>query len=464
VTSFPAAGETAEVATPPPTGAAGVPVPGKPPARGWFDLASTSLAGLSAPFWIFEFYLFIGITLLDVEWKAIGALRPRLILGGLALTIALSRWFSGGAGRPAAARATPPPEHRYVLGWLVAFITAGLLCATWAYDTTLAWAFQLEHTTTMLAFFLMIAIVRTRREVLVTVLVFAAASGFYLLRSATEYWQGRHSFTMGVSRMMGAGDVDPNSFGGTIAFSLPLILWAAVRGRSRFLRFCVLCYGLLAAYCAIQTHSRSGFILLALNVFWAFAAIPSVKARIAIAVVLAGFGVYMVGFQSKNALERYASIFSSNTYEHESSTRGRIDGYRIAARMFEDRPLFGVGPGCWSLYRMQRIDGDKLMPHNMPGQLTATMGVAGVSTFVGYLLAVLSFGLSVRRRRAASPDPWDRAVSALAATVLFTLLLLLVSGTAAHNVDRSAWYLMPALLACAARAKAEPDAPRKVRR
>ena len=38
---------------------------------------------------------------------------------------------------------------------------------------------------------------------------------------------------------------------------------------------------------------------------------------------LVAFGVYLVGFQSKNALERYASIFSSNTYEHESSTRGR---------------------------------------------------------------------------------------------------------------------------------------------
>ena len=189
---------------------------------------------------------------------------------------------------------------------------------------------------------------------------------------------------------------------------------------------------------------------------WALVSIPSAKARIAIAAVLLGFGVYLVGFQSKNALERYASIFSSNTYEHESSTRGRIEGYQIAGRMFKDEPLFGVGPGCWSIYRMRRVDGDKLMPHNMPGQLTATMGIAGVSTFLGYLIAVLSFGLSVRRRTAGSPDRWDRAVRALAATTLVTIVLLLVSGTAAHNIERSAWYLMPALLACAARAKDEP--------
>lgn len=427
-----------------------------PPARGWFDLASTSLKGLPAPFWILQGYLFLGITFLDEEWPSIGKFRPRLVLGGLALVIAVSRWFSAPERRVA-----EKPPHRFVAGWLVAFIAAGFCCATWAFAPSIAWDAQVAHTTTMLVFFLLLAIVRSRREVLVTILVFAAASGFYLLRSATEYLNGKHQFTMGVSRMMGAGNslADPNSFGGTIAFSLPLVVWAAIHARSRFLRFCVLCYGLLAAYCAIQTHSRSGFVLLALNVGWAFVSIPSTKARIAIAAVLLGFGVYMVGFQSKNALDRYASIFSSNTYEHESSTRGRIEGYQIAAKMFKDEPLFGVGPGCWSLYRMRRVDGDKLMPHNMPGQLTATMGIAGVSTFLGYLVAVLSFGLSVRRRRAGSPDRWDRAVRALAATTLVTILLLLVSGTAAHNIERSAWYLMPALLACAARAQDDDLAP-----
>ncbi len=439
-----------------PADAAAVPAAAPPPAGGWFDLASTSLRGLPAPFWILQGYLFLGVTFLDEEWPAIGKFRPRLVLGGLALLISVSRWFS--APRKRVAEKT---EHRYVAGWLVAFIVAGLCCATWAFEPSIAWDAQIAHTTTMLVFFLMLAIVRSRREVLVTILVFTAGSAFYLLRSATEYLNGKHQFTMGVSRMMGAGNslADPNSFGGTIAFSLPILLFAAIHARSRLLKFCVLCYGLLAAYCSISTHSRSGFILLALNVVWALFSIPSAKARIAIAAVLLGFGVYLVGFQSKNALERYASIFSSNTYEHESSTRGRIEGYQIAAKMVKDEPLFGVGPGCWSVYRMRRVDGDKLMPHNMPGQLAATMGIAGVFTFLGYLIAVLSFGLSVRRRRAGSSDRWDAAVRALAATTLVTFALLLVSGTAAHNIERSAWYLMPALLACAARAKDEPAPP-----
>ena len=83
--------------------------------------------------------------------------------------------------------------------------------------------------------------------------------------------------------------------------------------------------------------------------------------------------------------------------------------------------------------------------------LVLNAATLGTLTFVGYLVSVISFGLSVRRRRRATPDRWDRAVRALAATVIVTIALLLVSGTAAHNVDRGAWYLMPAILACAAR-------------
>jgi hypothetical protein len=116
-----------------------------------------------------------------------------------------------------------PREDRWVTGWLVAFMIAGLLSALWAFDTGVAWPAQIDHTTIMLSFFLVLAIVRTRRELAVTLLVFLAASGVYLLRSFTEYLNGKHLFTMGVSRMMGAGKSvgDPNSCAATIAFTLP---------------------------------------------------------------------------------------------------------------------------------------------------------------------------------------------------------------------------------------------------
>jgi O-antigen ligase len=261
--------------------------------------------------------------------------------------------------------------------------------------------------------------------------------------------------------MMGAGRSvsDPNSFAGTIAFSLPLLVWTAVWTRSRLLRACVLVYALLATFSVIQTHSRSGLVLHALNVLFALAMLPGRRAKLGMAAVLAGLVVWLAAGQTDEAMDRYSSIFSKTTYTKESSTVGRIEGYRIAGRMFAENPLTGVGPGCWPAYRMRRIDGDKLMPHNLTGQVIATYGLAGTVPFVLYLGAVFVFAWRVRRRRAGSVDPWDRAVASLAAAVAFTLVLLLVSGLGAHNVDRLAWYLLPALLAVAARATDAGDPP-----
>lgn len=427
------------------------------PARGWsfFPFVSTSLRALPAPFLCLVGYLALLTTMFDEEWPGLGRFRPRLLLGGVALAVAGARLLDGPKRREG-----PPPPHRAVVGWLGAFVVGGGLAMLWAFEPGVAKDVQVEFTTTMLSAFLLLAIVRTRREVAVTVLVLAAGSGLYLLRSFTEYLAGKHQFTMGVSRMMGAGRsvADPNSFAGTIAFSLPLLVWAGTRTSSALLRACVAVYGVLATYCVIQTHSRSGLVLHCLNVLFALGQLPGRRSKLAAAALLVGLGTWLAAGQTDEAMERYASIFSSRTYSKESSTVGRIEGYRVAWRMFSENPLTGVGPGNWSVYRMRRVDGDVLMPHNLAGQVIATYGLAGTIPFVGYLGAVLLFAWRTRRRLAGSPDPWDQAVRGLALVAPFTLLLLGVSGLGAHNVDRLAWYLVPALLVVAARAR-EPGDP-----
>lgn len=434
-----------EGAPPPPEGAERI---------RFFRFASTSLRGLPAAFWILQAYLFIATTFLDEEWPSIGALRPRLILGTLALAVAGWRFVT----RPRT-RVHVPREDRWVTGWLVAFMIAGLLSALWAFDTGVAWPAQIDHTTIMLSFFLVLAIVRTRRELAVTLLVFLAASGVYLLRSFTEYLNGKHLFTMGVSRMMGAGKSvgDPNSFAATIAFTLPLVTFGLRHTTSRLLSFCLACYWGLGAVCSMLTHSRSGLVLLLLNVVLATATTRSRNVRLGLVLFLAVAGAYAAAGMTAEEQARYLSILEPDTYKNESSTVGRIEGYKIAWRMFQDEPALGVGPGNWAVYRVRRIDGNDLMPHNMTGQLLATLGAAGAVTFLGYVVAVLSLALGVRRRLASVTDPWSRAVTGLAAVTVLSIVLLFVSGMGAHNVDRASWYLVPALLCVALRAK--DDAP-----
>jgi O-antigen ligase len=166
-------------------------------------------------------------------------------------------------------------------------------------------------------------------------------------------------------------------------------------------------------------------------------------------------GAFLVAGLSEEQTKRILSIISSDTYEKDMSTRGRIEGYEVGWRILTENPLLGVGPGNWPAYRMRKVDGNPLEPHNLTGQLIATRGIAGTLTFVGYLVASVVFSLRLARRRWRSPEPWERATARLAVTGVFVLLLLLVAGLAGHNLERPNWVWMPALVVAAAACKPE---------
>jgi O-antigen ligase len=421
---------------------------------GFFAFGSTSLRGLPVAFWLLMGYLLVGLSAADEEWEAVGRLRPRLLLGGAALVVATFVALRAGL---AAERGPVIPWP--VARWLAAFAVVGSLATVWAFDTSLAIPAWLDHVTALLAFPLLVVLVRTRREVLVTVLVFCAGSGVYLLRSFQEWLNGKIDVTMGVHRMMGAGRAyaDPNSFAATVVYAMPLVIWAGIHTRSALLRVCAVAYGLLGAFCVVQAHSRSGLVLLSLTFVWTLFALPGRRSRAMLLATATLLGAFVVSGLSENAVERFTGIFSTQTYQEDESTRGRIEGYRVAFRIARDNPALGIGPGNWSAYRVKRVDGDPLLPHNLIGQVLASFGVLGTIAFFGYVAAaaILLFGI-VRGRR-GSPDPWDRAVASLAGSMAFVLALLLVAGLAAHNVGREAWAWAPALALAAATARREDE-------
>jgi O-antigen ligase len=165
-------------------------------------------------------------------------------------------------------------------------------------------------------------------------------------------------------------------------------------------------------------------------------------------------GVLLAGTLTDAAAKRFAGIFSADTYERDPSTHGRIEGYEVSWRIFAEHPLVGVGPDNWGLYRARKIDGNPHDPHTLAGQLIATRGLLGTVPFALFVAAGVAFAWRRRRAGKGSQDPWERGVAGLASVALATVGLLLVSGLAAHNLDRPAWYLVPALLFVAARAGA----------
>ena len=428
----------------------GVPAGGR-----FFSFAPTGFRGLSRAFWALEIYLFLSTSVIDEEWEAVGNFHPRLILGSLVLLVVLIRAFDRKLHPEGFSPADPRPAR-----WLLAFVAAGLVSTVWAYIPELAWSAttgQLVNLTRVLAFFLVVGIVRTRREIMITVLVLAAGCGFYLLRSVSEYAAGKYQFTMGVKRMMGAGHSyeEPNGFAATLVLAFPLILWAAVRTRSRLLALCALAYGGLGAVSVVLTHSRSGLVLLLLAAAWAFFTLPRHWMRAGLLAALVAMGAVLAANMTENELQRFAGLTTTETLDKDESAHGRIEGYEVSWKIFLDHPVIGIGPGCWPKYRAQRIDGNEHEPHNLPGQLISTRGIIGTVTFLGFLGTVIALAIRERRRRRAGNDPWDDAVRGLAATTLFTFFLLFVSGLGAHNLERPSWYLLPALFFAAAACRDE---------
>lgn len=427
--------------------------PRPPPVhRGFFAFTATKLAGLPIEFWTLQAYLFFQLSALDEEMELLEKIRPRMFLGAFTLLVALARLTFR-----AVHHGERPPRMVAPTAWLLAFVVAEGFSTLLAFDWSIAQpAFQ-EHATILVGYLLIVAIVRTRRELLLTTLTLCFAGGVFLAYSYWEFLHGRMDYAQGVVRMIGVGrsNADANSFGATIVYLLPLAVWVGVTTQSWFLRACALGYGALTALCVFLTSSRSGLMLLGLNVLFVIAMLPRGYPRWVGVGLLAALGAFLFGGLSEEQTKRIASIFSSDTYEKDMSTRGRIEGYEIGWRIFTENPVLGIGPGNWSAYRMRKVDGGELEPHNLTGQLIATRGAAGTLTFVGYLVASTIFCLRVFGRRRRSPDPWDRAIARLAVTGVFVLGLLLVAGLAGHNLERPNWVWMPALVVAAAACRSE---------
>ena len=452
------------------TGLAQLPAPPPPRADeprppkvhgGFFGFASSSLTGLPIEFWTLQAYLFFQLSVLDEEIGFLERFRPRMFLGAFTLLVALARLVFR-----AVQHGERPPRPAAPTAWLLAFVVVEGFATLLAFDYSIAQpAFQ-EHLTVLVGYLLIVTIVRTRRELMLTVLTLCFGGGVFLSYSYWEFLNGRYDYAQGVVRMIGIGrsNADANSFGATIVYLMPLVVWVGVTARSWFLRFCALGYGLLTALCVFLTSSRSALMLLALNVLFVIALLPRGLPRWIGVGLVAGLGVFLFGGLSEEQTKRIASIFSSDTYEKDMCTRGRIEGYEVGWRILMENPVLGVGPGNWGAYRMRKVDGNQLEAHNLTGQLIATRGIAGTLTFVGYLVASVVFSLRLWRRRRRSPDPWDRAVARLAVTGVFVLGLLLVAGLAGHNLERPNWVWMPALVVAAAACKPESvlDRPEKV--
>jgi O-antigen ligase len=123
----------------------------------------------------------------------------------------------------------------------------------------------------------------------------------------------------------------------------------------------------------------------------------------------------------------------------QESAQGRLAGLLLGAKLWNQSPLLGVGPGAFTA-----ASGSQFNPHNVYGQVISELGSLGTLGWIVVLFCFLGNWLETRRNhrqlRGQVPDfPYlvSRAVA-------LDVALLLLMGFAGHNLYRYNWLWLAA--------------------
>lgn len=285
-------------------------------------------------------------------------------------------------------------------------------------------------------YILLVTTVHDERGLKTIVIGFMTVMTLYLLHSFKEYLGGRHTYRMGISRMLGVDTSlgDPNSFGATIVFALPFVsaFWKAEIG-GKLGRLVLAGYFGLSVLCIMLTGSRSSFIGLTL---WCLGMVFFSSKRWMLIPALA-MAAPIAFFALPDSLQnRFETIINPDVgpANAKQSGEGRIEGLFKGIELWGKYPLSGAGPGAWRPATKSSIES-----HSLPGQLMGELGALGVLSFAGVLCG---FVLNLIQIRSLSQVRNDRDSDFLILTsraVGVGLILLLFMGLFGHNLFRFSW-------------------------
>jgi len=285
-------------------------------------------------------------------------------------------------------------------------------------------------------YFLLVTTVHSEKQLKLVAVGFLAVMGFYLLHSFREYLGGRFTYRMGISRMIGVDTTlgDPNSFGASIVFSLPLVaaFWKANLG-AKYGKPLLAGYVGLASLCILLTGSRSsllGLLVWFLIIIWRTKYRTAAFAAFALAAPLA-FIALPDELQTRFETIVNPEVGPKNAQE---SGQGRLNGLLTGFDLWASNPLTGIGPGAW-----RPATGSSIESHNLYGQLLGETGTFGGLAFLAILACYWRNMRYVKRARQDAPDESNDLVYTLPASIGVAVFLLLFMGNFGHNLFRFTW-------------------------
>ncbi len=373
--------------------------------------------------WLLIGYMFLFIHRPFEVWPALGEMRVERIY----MAVTVTAWlFAGGK------RWLPNIQHAAYAALAGSVVLAWVL-SPWM-DSTQP---RVEDWFKILVFYgLLVTTVSDEKALKKIVAGFVAVMAVYLAHSLKEYVAGRHTYRMGIARMLGVDSTlgDPNSFGASIVFVLPFItaLWRSGVG-GRLGRLALAGYFGLSVLCILLTGSRSS--LLGLSLWGLILVLGSPKRWKILPALLVAAPLVFVALPA-SLQTRFETIIDSDVgpANAKESGEGRVLGLLTGLKLWENSPLTGVGPGAWRPATRSSIEA-----HNLYGQLVGELGGLGLGAFC---LMLAGFALNFRamkRVRDRHPEWGDDLPTQVGSAVGVGVVLLLFMGNFGHNLFRFSW-------------------------
>lgn len=283
-------------------------------------------------------------------------------------------------------------------------------------------------------FVLLVTTVRDERTLKLIVVGFVAVMGLYLLHSLREYLGGRHTFRMGIARMIGVDKTlgDPNSFGASIVYVLPFVpaLWRSGWG-GRWGKALLIAFAGLCVLCILLTGSRSSFLGL---IVFGLLTIGRVRRAWLWTIVAAALSPLAFVALPESLQTRFETIIDSDVGPESAreSGEGRIEGFFKGLELWAANPATGIGPGAWRPATKSKVES-----HNLFGQLVGETGTLGLAAFAFLLVCFVRNLRRIRQRR--TPESANDFAFQLSSAIGTSVFLLLVMGCFGHNLFRFTW-------------------------
>jgi len=343
------------------------------------------------------------------------------------------------------------PLSGSISAWFFAFVVVcflSIFTSVWKLGSVNAW---IEILKLGVLFFLVSQLVDTPKRLFVFLLIFAIGHVWMAAESLRLYYSEGYDYVrMGIVRATtgSASRGDPNSLAASLVLAICFGLYTFRASRNFFLRLSWAGVIFAGSVVAVLTGSRSAMLgsLFLLFYMWVTSRKKLLTGAI-IAIVLVG-GWFAMPMQYR---ERFLTTFDfQKNPSATESAMGRIEGLRVGAQMFMDRPLLGVGVGNFgvahALLYSPPQDRSWLESHNLVAQVGGETGILGLVAFAGFVIACMRGAARVGSMLSSVDTIEAKGIVAVCRACMAAFWLLLVFGLFGHNMMRYNWYLNAGLV------------------